>query len=180
MFSQGCALGGSLLLLQEWERQKNNTGQKSPFAAGIFICGGPPLQILSEEVGYALPESIFTADSLSRSKLAEAANADNLLALGSQRWNNISPGGGSAEEEERIRAELASYGNIKIQIPTVHVYGDKDPRYEASVQLSGLCEGGKRRTFNHGGGHEIPRFESVTATVTEMVIWALREGGVLD
>ncbi|KAH8430635.1 putative EF-hand calcium-binding domain protein [Aspergillus melleus] len=209
MFSQGCALGASMLLLQEWEsrnqhqhqdqfqghgekeqeEENSNTTSHSqpqkdkenpPFSAAIFICGGPPLQILSEEIGYALPESIFSRDKLSRTKLAQVANSDSLLALGSQRWNNKAAGGGSADEEEKIRQEIASYGDVRIQIPTVHVYGDKDPRYEASVQLSGLCEEGRRRTFNHNGGHEIPRLEAVTARVTEMTIWALREGGVID
>ncbi|KAK1149085.1 hypothetical protein N8T08_007763, partial [Aspergillus melleus] len=154
MFSQGCALGASMLLLQEWESrnqhqdhdqsqrdmeegQKNTTpreeqpqgSKKNPlFNAAIFICGGPPLQILSEEIGYALPESISSRDKLSRTKLAQVANSDSLLALGSQRWNNKAAGGGSADEEEKIRQEIASYGDVRIQIPTVHVYGDKDPR----------------------------------------------------
>ena len=63
---------------------------------------------------------------------------------------------------------------LKIKIPTVHVYGAKDPKYVASVQLVQFCEE-KRRTFDHGGGHDVPRLTGVSERIAELVEWAAGE-----
>ncbi|THD00318.1 hypothetical protein EYZ11_000211 [Aspergillus tanneri] len=169
MFSQGCTIGASLLLLHQLE----TPDRPAPFKAAIFICGGPPLKLL-EEVGYRISERVWERDATSRAELAAAAHSESILAKGSGRWNADAMKG---ETEEGIRGEIS--GGVKIGIPTVHVYGEKDPRYVAGIQLSEVCEPRKRRTYNHGGGHEIPRLEKVTVTVVELVRWALTEGGAI-
>lgn len=58
-----------------------------------------------------------------------------------------------------------------IGIPTVHVYGARDPRYPASVTLSHFCDERMRRTFDHGGGHDIPRTGDVSHMMKELVEW---------
>lgn len=71
--------------------------------------------------------------------------------------------------------------DLKIKIPTVHIYGAKDPKYVASVQLVNFCEENRRRTFDHGGGHEVPRRTGVSERIAELVEWAAGEakrGGV--
>ena len=71
--------------------------------------------------------------------------------------------------------------DLKIKIPTVHVYGAKDPKYVASVQLVHLCEENRRRTFDHGGGHDVPKRRNVSEKMAELVEWAAKEaqrGGV--
>ncbi|RDW74408.1 putative EF-hand calcium-binding domain protein [Aspergillus mulundensis] len=65
-------------------------------------------------------------------------------------------------------------GNVKITIPTVHIYGERDPRYIAGIQLSEVCEKSSRKVYNHGGGHEIPRFEAVSGAMADLVRWAVR------
>ncbi|KAL4817188.1 serine hydrolase-domain-containing protein [Aspergillus spinulosporus] len=65
-------------------------------------------------------------------------------------------------------------GLVKIKIPTVHIYGERDPRYIAGVQLSEVCEKRSRKEYNHGGGHEIPRFEAVSGAMADLVRWAVR------
>ena len=65
--------------------------------------------------------------------------------------------------------------NLKIKIPTVHVYGAKDPKYVASVQLVHFCEENRRRTFDHGGGHDVPRRTGVSERIAELVEWAAGE-----
>ncbi|KAL4737697.1 serine hydrolase-domain-containing protein [Aspergillus similis] len=65
-------------------------------------------------------------------------------------------------------------GHVKIKIPTVHIYGERDPRYIAGVQLSEVCEKRSRKEYNHGGGHEIPRFEAVSGAMADLVRWAIR------
>ncbi|KAL4753095.1 hypothetical protein BDW72DRAFT_191458 [Aspergillus terricola var. indicus] len=65
-------------------------------------------------------------------------------------------------------------GLVKIRIPTVHIYGERDPRYIVGVQLSEVCEKRNRKQYNHGGGHEIPRFEAVSGAMADLVRWAIR------
>ncbi|KAA8647769.1 putative EF-hand calcium-binding domain protein [Aspergillus tanneri] len=126
MFSQGCTIGASLLLLHQLE----TPDRPAPFKAAIFICGGPPLKLL-EEVGYRISERVWERDATSRAELAAAAHSESILAKGSGRWNADAMKG---ETEEGIRGEIS--GGVKIGIPTVHVYGEKDPRYVAGIQLS--------------------------------------------
>ncbi|KAB8227474.1 serine hydrolase FSH [Aspergillus alliaceus] len=164
-FSQGSILAASTLLWHAYE----SPGTPPPFKAAIFICGGAPLGVL-EEVGYEIPPEVREWDLESRRRLAAVADKKAILAAGSARWK---------EEEidvEGVRGSLV--GEVKIQVPTVHVYGSRDPRYGAGVLLSGVCEERKRRDFNHGGGHDIPRGQVVSDKLAELVRWALREGRV--
>ncbi|KAL4951481.1 serine hydrolase-domain-containing protein [Aspergillus filifer] len=78
----------------------------------------------------------------------------------------------SLTSESDIRREMV--GPVKISIPTVHIYGERDPRYVAGIQLSELCDRAKRKVYNHGGGHEIPRFEAVSGALADLVRWAVR------
>ena len=51
-----------------------------------------------------------------------------------------------------------------IEIPTLHVWGHKDPNYpEFGPVLLGLCEKGEREEFFHDGGHEIPGAKDAAA-----------------
>ncbi|KAF9887701.1 hypothetical protein FE257_009654 [Aspergillus nanangensis] len=174
-FSQGCAVGAAALLVHQQSLQPQ---QPPLFKAAIFICGGIPIPIL-EKVGYHVSPAIKARDLRSREMLAQQADSRVLLERGAARWTgaagDVLLGGLSTEE---IRGEMMD-GPVRIGIPTVHVYGAKDPRFGAGVWLSGVCEGGsKRRVFDHGGGHEIPRTEEVSATVAGLVRWVLKEGGV--
>ncbi len=60
---------------------------------------------------------------------------------------------------------------LKVKIPTVHIFGSKDPRYPASLQLSMLCDATKRRTYDHGGGHDIPRNKMVSEDIARLMEW---------
>ncbi|GFF29879.1 hypothetical protein IFM58399_02406 [Aspergillus lentulus] len=167
MFSQGCALGTAMLLLH----QAQNPTQPPPFKAAIFICGGPPLKLI-ESIGFQISDAVKERDRAGREALAMQAHSASILTKGSARWTGDASGGGAVDEEE-LRGEIR--GPFKVGIPTVHVYGSKDPRYAAGVQLSGICESGKRRVFDHGGGHEIPRTDRVSRTIADLVRWVLLE-----
>jgi hypothetical protein len=58
-----------------------------------------------------------------------------------------------------------------MDIPTVHIYGIKDPRYPASIQLAHFSNENNRKVFDHKGGHEIPRTTIVSQTIAGMVEW---------
>ncbi|KAI0021608.1 hypothetical protein F4780DRAFT_778394 [Xylariomycetidae sp. FL0641] len=60
---------------------------------------------------------------------------------------------------------------LTIDIPTVHIYGMLDPRYPAAVQLAWMCNPEKRRVFDTGGGHEIPRSSYVSREIAEAISW---------
>ena len=60
---------------------------------------------------------------------------------------------------------------LQISIPTVHIYGSQDPRYPASIQLAQFCEPTVRRTYDHGGGHDVPRSRQVSENIATLLKW---------
>jgi hypothetical protein len=167
MFSQGCVLGSSALLLHHEE----TPDRPAPFKAAIFVCGGASLSVL-EEMGFHVSAEARERDIASRSALALQAGSSSVMTKGADRWTGLGALSGGLSEEQ-LRNEIN--GPYRIPIPTVHIYGSKDPRYAAGVHLSGICEPGKRRAYDHGGGHEIPRTTAVSNAIAEMVQWALEQ-----
>ncbi|KNG80569.1 putative EF-hand calcium-binding domain protein [Aspergillus nomiae NRRL 13137] len=174
-FSQGCSLAALTLLLHAHETPH----APPPFKAAIFICGGAPLPLL-EELGYNITPEMQAQDAASRKKLSIQADSASILAKGADRWSG-SDDAGEVIDEERIRGEIerCANGAVKIGVPTVHVYGRKDPRFAAGVLLSGVCEESNRRVFDHGGGHDIPRTSVVSDRLAELVRWVLQEGSLV-
>ncbi|KAL4884253.1 serine hydrolase-domain-containing protein [Aspergillus karnatakaensis] len=173
-----------------------------PFKSAIFICGGAPLPLL-EHIGYNILPQTKTRDLASRAALASMASSSSILARGSTRWTSsgldfdftLSPNASltsypgpynqihihthaplpsayAFNKEEEIRREIT--GPVRITVPTVHIYGERDPRYIAGIQLSEVCERGVRKVYNHGGGHEIPRLEAISGAIADLVRWAVR------
>ncbi|KAL4806218.1 serine hydrolase FSH [Aspergillus unguis] len=191
-FSQGTALAAGILLEHEYQKQQQQQQQSldmstvpdPPFKSAIFICGGAPLSFL-EDIGYTIPRVTKERDRLSRKELAWAASSERILAAGPERWTTAMPYTSAPPlsyqplqfqttfDLNEIRAEIS--GPVKISVPTVHIYGERDPRYIAGLQLAEVCEhkGGKRKVYNHGGGHEIPRFEAVSGAVADLVRWGV-------
>ncbi|KAJ0427058.1 serine hydrolase FSH [Aspergillus carlsbadensis] len=209
-FSQGAALAASMLLLHEvnqaqltaLDRVSSNGSSDSdnhearaatpPFKSAIFICGGAPIPIL-EYIGFHIPHVTKARDLASRAALVSMADSSSILALGSSRWTGFAhsspgplspfdtqrlPSGFTYNKEEEIRREMR--GPVQIGIPTVHIYGERDPRYVAGIQLSEVCVKSRRKVYNHGGGHEIPRFEAVSGAIADLVRWAVRAAQAQD
>lgn len=168
-FSQGCYVASSFLLLHSVD----HPDEPPPFKAAIFICGGPSL-LLAEDLGFRIPAEVWERERAAREALFAQADSSAILAKGSERWTGLGVGSGGVSEEE-IRRDLQ--GPYSIDIPTVHIYGNKDPRYTSGVMLSGLCDDDKRRVFDHEGGHEIPRSEAVSREIARLVRWALHQAG---
>lgn len=159
-FSQGCHVAASYLLLHS----AKTPHEPPPFKAAIFICGGAPL-LLAQSLGFDISDEVWARDRVGREALTAQADSGAILAQGSARWAGVEPDG--TVSEETIRDEVQ--GPYSIDIPTAHVYGSKDPRYTAGVQLSGLCNEKERGVFNHLGGHEIPRNSFVSKNIAELV-----------
>ncbi|CAG8274320.1 unnamed protein product [Penicillium nalgiovense] len=169
MFSQGCVLGSSALLFH----QEETPHLPPPFKAAIFVCGGASLGVL-EEMGFPVSAEARERARASRSALAQQATSSALLAQGANRWTGLETLDSGLSEDE-LRKEITS--PYRINVPTVHIYGSKDPRWAAGVHLSGICEPSKRRTYDHGGGHEIPRTAAVSNSIAELFQWAVAQSG---
>lgn len=165
MFSQGCVLGSSILLLH----QEETPHLPPPFKSAIFVCGGASMNIL-QELGFHISAEAHERDAASRTALELQAGSAAVLSQGVNRWKGLGSISGGLSEEE-LRNEIQS--PYRIDIPTLHVYGSKDPRYAAGVHLSGVCNPEKRRTYDHGGGHEIPRTNEVSSSIADLFLWAI-------
>ncbi|KAH8821475.1 serine hydrolase FSH [Xylogone sp. PMI_703] len=183
-FSQGCSLISALLLYHAHERRSDPL----PFKGAIFICGGIPLPIL-EDMGYEVPQeakdisaktsTALTATAGSISEVAAAMSND-----GSRRglWDEMNglahdPDAGFPTDKTNV------YGldftvfpqDLFVKIPTVHVYGRKDPRLPAGMQLAHFCDegqfGSNRKVYDHGGGHDVPKTTAVGAYIASLVRW---------
>jgi hypothetical protein len=61
--------------------------------------------------------------------------------------------------------------HLQISIPSVHIFGFKDPRYPSGVQLAMFSSQDKRLTYDHEGGHEIPRDSRTSRDLASAVEW---------
>jgi hypothetical protein len=175
-FSQGCSVAGSLLLYN----QAQNPTAAPLFKAAMFICGGVPLDVLAS-LGIDVTEEARALDDASKIALQQRASSEAILRDGYERWgegfdpfsaNLHESGDGDGEKKVVFGIDVARIPQAtKIPIPTAHVYGAKDPRFPASVTLAQMCDEAVRRTFDHGGGHEIPRKSAVSETMAELVEW---------
>jgi Serine hydrolase (FSH1) len=169
MFSQGCALVASFLLYHQAETPH----LPPPFKVAVFICGGVPLQVL-EDLGVPVSQEAHDWDTRSRQRLAEKTEMISTMKPGDMRWES------SADIDPSTPLDPTNVfglditkvpANLRIKIPTVHIYGFKDPRYTAGVQLAQLCDPAVRRCYDHGGGHDIPRGHEVSEMIAGLLRW---------
>lgn len=169
-FSQGCSLIGSYLLYHAQE----NPDAPLPFRSAVFICGGLPLPVL-EDLGLPVPQRAHELNErtvvLMKSKSAKLYNVDQ-LPKGQGLWDYIDDLEHDVEElpDERdcFGLDFTSFPpELRIKIPTAHIYGAKDPRWPAGIQLAYFCD--DRRMYDHEGGHDIPRTTNVSLKIAELI-----------
>ena len=177
-FSQGCALISSFLLYHAQE----SPNSPLPFRGAIFICGGIPLAVVSD-LGLPVSGEAWEINNRTARELRERAGA-----AGAKLGAIMS---GSRDEKEGLwdlmdnrstefptdRTNVFGLDytkfpdDMKIMIPTVHIYGKKDPRHPSSMQLAHFCDEGKRKVYDHGGGHDVPRRTEVSEKIAGLVRW---------
>lgn len=166
-----------------------------PFKVAVFICGGLPLDVV-ENLGGVVGKDCWEWDERSRKDLHTLAGGLVDLKPGMDPWalhrhsgrivdvrqegGRSGARGAAAEKDDENHADIR-YGldfskippSMTIRIPTVHIYGVKDPRAQASLLLSEFCDGenGRKKIFGHPGGHEIPRHSDVSEEIAELVEW---------
>ncbi|KAK3503135.1 hypothetical protein B0T13DRAFT_525187 [Neurospora crassa] len=188
-FSQGCTLLMSYILYryQEHILTRPSAGEKFelPLKGAMFICGGPSLHVL-QDLGVDVTEKAWevhhaTAALLHKRTEQLKFKADNpdTIKRGEGLWDEVGdlvhdPTSELDPEDvfgldftdQRMRMAVGNLGEI---VPTVHVYGGKDPRWPASVQLAQMFEGGMNERFDHGGGHELPRTTECSMRMAELM-----------
>lgn len=190
-FSQGCSLVATMALYCAFDGRYGDgryghgngdgDGHGFPFRAAVFICGGVPLYALRDmglDVSDRAEEINKETGALlngTAGKLSTFAADTTLIKRGVGLWD----GNGAAlvhdpdpgmrpRREDVFGLDFTVFPEwATIQIPTVHVYGCKDPRWPAGIQLAEFCP--DRVEFDHGGGHDIPRLSGVSERIAELV-----------
>lgn len=164
MFSQGCALGTSLLL----EHFKETPNDPPPFKFAMFICGSPSLAQLHSEFGFTVEPELWDIYAAAQKSLARRADTSAILAQGSDRWHNDISSITDLTVEELVKM---IHGPYRINIPTVHIIGAKDPRNLSGQHLHEISHPGARKLYEHTGGHDIPRDGITSAAITRLLRW---------
>ncbi|KFY50397.1 hypothetical protein V495_00281 [Pseudogymnoascus sp. VKM F-4514 (FW-929)] len=161
-FSRGCLLIASYI----WFHQTDNPTEPLPFKAVMFVCGGPVLSVL-EELGMPISDKAREWDRRTKVALRERASKAAILKWGRDRW--LIPGGNGDSDLHLNPSTPVDPSDVfgldatdmppqlRIGIPTIHVYGRVDPRWPASMQLLYLSDSATRLAYQHEGGHNIPR-----------------------
>jgi hypothetical protein len=183
MFSQGCSLVSSFLMYHQCERPN----EPLPFKAAVFVCGGVPFKVL-DDLGFPASQAAHAIEQRSRDQLQEKVSAITTIEAGVDRWDqpssngekpNVSSSSFDPDNPTNLHdvfgldfTNLPSHLLIR-DLPTVHIYGSKDPRYPASIQLTQFFDPKLRQVYDHKGGHDIPRTSQVSTRVAELMDWVV-------
>ncbi|KAL4786940.1 serine hydrolase FSH [Aspergillus varians] len=166
----------------ETEESKQTEKEKEdpfPFRSAIFICGGVPLYALTAmglPISDRATEINATTGALlsgTAGKLADFAANTKLIKRGVGLWDGNEAGlvhdvGARPARDDVFGLDFTAFPEWAcIGVPTVHVYGGKDPKWPAGIQLAEFCP--DRVEFDHGGGHDIPRLSGVSERMAELV-----------
>ncbi|CAK7562586.1 MAG: hypothetical protein SEPTF4163_000434 [Sporothrix epigloea] len=184
-FSQGCQLISSYLMQRTRDLGTSPPPERTlllPFRGAIFVCGGlsfVALAALSVDVpdkALAIEKGSIEALRAKTKLFRELVSQPSQIQRGVGLWDDTSmlvhdPGAPLPLDNDVFGMDYSLFGSfpkdLYINIPTVHVYGSRDPRYPAALQLAYTCP--KRSMYDHGGGHDIPRTTEVSECIAEMI-----------
>lgn len=170
MFSQGCAVVLSLWLYH----QSVSPDTPFPFKMAIFICGSAPVS--------AIPDLRIGIPDLSKPynlpPCPQSTSPSATFTIGSDQWISSRPNQtGNIDLGQTDPIPDLNCGQIPakfiLSIPTVHIYGSRDPVCPTSIQLAQLCESKFRKLYDHEGGHEIPRRSDISRAIAELIEWCV-------
>lgn len=70
---------------------------------------------------------------------------------------------------DRVDIMLADEIEERVEVPTAHIVGRKDPIYLGSMAMYNLCNPTSASVFDHGGGHAIPWNLASTRRIAEEI-----------
>ncbi|KAI6084480.1 serine hydrolase-domain-containing protein [Hypoxylon rubiginosum] len=160
-FSQSAALVSSFLLYRQWYDHE----LPPPFRFAIWISGNVPLEVL-KDLGVPVSKEADGVVAQARLQRGQGLGPSPAHTAKARRavWNSDDCFGLNLN---RLPLEL------KIRIPTVHVWGEKDPMFPGSVHLAGLCDPYIKKIHVHQGAHEVPRDGKDVTELASLVEWSI-------
>lgn len=187
-FSKAAAVIVAILLYHG--REPPETRMPLPFKSVVFMNASIEYSVL-EDLG--LPITAEARDiqrqteDIVRSRASNLQNLANLLTLKStgeaDMWKDTSELLHDASvlpsPERCFGVNFTAFpSDVFIGgLPTVHIYGSKDPIWPSSIQVAYLCSEGRRKTYDHQGGHDVPRLPQVAATIAALFKQLAKETG---
>lgn len=162
-FSQGAALISSYLLYHQWYDYEHSP----PFRFATFISGSISLAVL-KDLGVPVPRAAERV--VGETKIRRQENLGPLplhVSLARQAMFNSDDCFGL--NLNKVPLEL------KIRIPTVHIWGTKDPGFPTSIHLAGLCDPYIRKIYTHDGAHEVPQGKEDAEQLSQLVLWCMQQ-----
>ncbi|KAI1370654.1 serine hydrolase FSH [Hypoxylon crocopeplum] len=161
-FSQSAALVSSFLLYRQWYDHE----LPPPFKFAIFISGNIPLKVLRD---LGVPVSIEAERVVAEAELQrDLGHGPSLAHMTKARRAVFNSDDCFGLNLNRMPLEL------KIRIPTVHVWGEKDPLFPMSTQLAGLCDPYIRKIHVHPGTHEVPQNSKELTELATLLEWCIQ------
>jgi len=168
---KGAALAASLLLQYELDRLP------SPFRAAFFICSPLPFSKTTDHgidsrtyfgiqstraltpprtttvPPYLIPEDYFlrSDERITNPPPVKSKSASLTTGFALDKQDEWS-------EEPYYNMFHPSVDQVRISLPTAHLYGAGDPWKRHSIDFAEMCT--QKVTLKHGGGHEIPQSAS--------------------
>jgi len=85
-----------------------------------------------------------------------------------------------AEDLDRCQWFDPAVVDTRIEIPTVHVYGEKDEFLNQALETVKLSGKGLASVVVHQGGHEIPMRPDVCKSIRDAIVAAVERSGTLQ
>ncbi|KAK6063019.1 NADPH-dependent 1-acyldihydroxyacetone phosphate reductase [Seiridium cupressi] len=177
-FSKASAVIASVLLYHT--RGFGEGSQKPlPFKSVVFFNGSIEYSVFDDE---GMPQSWVTQEArdikdqteeMVRGKVGAISNLASTFMKGTGLWDDTSQ---LLHDPHTLPPRSDCFGldftalppELTITIPTVHIYGGKDPIWPSSIQLAYLCDPTDRVMYDHQGGHDVPRSAEVVADIADI------------
>lgn len=169
-FSKSSSIVVALLLYHAREVANGST-KPLPFKSAVFINGNLECSVL-EDLGLPVTQEAKNierkVEDMVKSKVDAMSNLASSLVKPQGLWDDTSQLLHDPDElpepSDCFGLDFTSFPpDSFISIPTVHMYGAKDPIFTSSIQLAYLCDPNKRVMYDHQGGHDVPRTPDVVA-----------------
>ncbi|KAI1371137.1 serine hydrolase FSH [Hypoxylon crocopeplum] len=174
-FSKSSAVVAALILYHARE-VASGSDKPLPFKSAIFINGSIEYSVL-EDLGLPISEEAreihSKTEDMVKAKVDAMSNLASSLVKPNGLWEDTSQ---LLHDPKALPPPSSCFGldmtvfppELVINIPTVHMYGGKDPICPSSIQLAYLCDPKKRVLYDHQGGHDVPRTPEVVADMVAM------------
>ncbi|KAI1109818.1 serine hydrolase FSH [Nemania sp. NC0429] len=162
-FSQGAALISSYLLYHQWYNHEHDP----PFRFATFISGSISLAVL-KNLGVPVPRAAErVVEEMDLRRRENLGPLPSHASLARQAMFNSDDCFGL--NLNKVPLEL------KIRIPTVHIWGTEDPGFPAAIHLAGLCDPYIRKIYAHDGAHKVPQGKEDTEQLSQLVLWYMQQ-----